>query len=101
MLIVAAVGVDVSTHPTDPAEAAHDPKQEASLPSTTIVAIFVDPAIVPPDPGITRHLDLRFSVVRDNFELLTPYLLGHVILLDFMDYTDKHCPNFSFAPLTA
>ena len=74
----------VSTHPTDPAEAAHDPEQEASLPST-IVAIFVDPAIVPPDPGITRHLDLRFSVVRDNFELLTPsYLLGHVILLDFM-----------------
>ena len=71
----------VSTHPTDPAEAAHDPEQEASLPSTTIVAIFVDPTIVPPDPGITRHLDLRFSVVRDNFELLTPYLLGHHVIL--------------------
>jgi len=84
----------------------------------------------PANKGNTRHLDLRFSIVRDNiereitrifylptermisdigtkalspavFELLTSYLLGHVTLPDFMEYIDKHCPHLSFEPLTA
>ena len=84
----------------------------------------------PANKGNTRHLDLRFSIVRDNiereitrifylptermisdigtkalspavFELLTSYLLGHVTLPDFMDYIDKHCPCLSFEPLMA
>jgi hypothetical protein len=84
----------------------------------------------PANKGNTRHLDLRFSIVRDNiereitrifylptdrmisdigtkalspavFNLLSSYLLGHVTLPDFMTYIDTHCPHLAFEPLTA
>ena len=77
----------------------------------------------PANKGKTRHLDLRFSIIRENienfiirlfylptdhmiadigtkalspmlFHRLCDYIFGNVPLLRFLDYIKEHAPHF-------